>query len=134
MVHWECMQLASSVKRLCLIGLDWLTSCSLIDRLSAAFSSTRSSSCASTTRTSVCSSSSATTCSCSSRRSTRRKASSGPSSTSAWIFRTPLTLLKRSGIYLIEKVRYLPHGKGLVFTSWKRPGIYLMEKVRYLPH
>ncbi len=65
-------------------------------RFGFACSSTPWSSCSSTTRTSVCSSSSTTTCSCWSRRSTRRRASTGSSSTSEWTCRPPSSLSRRS--------------------------------------
>jgi len=59
-------------------------------------STIRSSSCASTTPTSVCSSSSTITCSCWNRKSTKRKAFSGSSLTSAWTFKLVLTSSKKS--------------------------------------
>jgi len=59
------------------------------------YSTIRSSSCVLTTQTSDCSNSSTITCSYWSRRSTRRKASNGNSSTLAWTWNRPLISLKR---------------------------------------
>ena len=67
----------------------------MVNHYVLAVSITRSSSCASTTRMSVCSSFSTIICSFSSRKSTRRRAFSGSSLTSAWTFKPASISSKR---------------------------------------